>query len=252
MYDNCAIYLKTVQTSAMKNFFESLKEVLNDINLIFDQNGLKIVGQNNSHIVKVFTRLHAENFNEYYCDSFHKLGIHIPHFFKLIKEFSSNDTMILYVLKEDLTYLHFEYVNEMHKSVSKIKYRLLDIHDEEPELEDMEFENEISIGSSYFQNLCNCMEIIGEHLEIIYYKNQLTFSCCGDFAQKDITIQINDSETNSIYRQRFILKYLKSFTKATNLSNKLVLRIANDMPMLLEYKVADLGTLKFIISPLIE
>ena len=37
------VYFKTVQSSAIRTLIEALKEVLNDVNITFHENGIKIM-----------------------------------------------------------------------------------------------------------------------------------------------------------------------------------------------------------------
>ena len=47
------LYIKTVQSQSIKILVESLKEVLTDINLYFDGNGLKIMTMDNARVALV-------------------------------------------------------------------------------------------------------------------------------------------------------------------------------------------------------
>ena len=47
----------------------------------------------------------------------------------------------------------------------------------------------------------------------------------------------------------FSLKYLSDFAKATPLSNSVVLSMSNDSPLLVEYKVGDIGYVRYYLAP---
>lgn len=51
-------------------------------------------------------------------------------------------------------------------------------------------------------------------------------------------------------KQNYALKYLISFTKASPLSDSVKLFISSDMPLVVQYDIADGGTLSFSLSPL--
>ena len=62
------ILLKTVQTSSIKNLFESLKEILTDINIEFTESGLKIISMDSTtQTILVHLKLQSPNFEYYYC-----------------------------------------------------------------------------------------------------------------------------------------------------------------------------------------
>ena len=64
--ENYLLYIKTVQSQSIKILVESLKEVLTDINLYFDSNGLKIMTMDNARVALVYVRLIKDNFEEYH------------------------------------------------------------------------------------------------------------------------------------------------------------------------------------------
>lgn len=50
----------------------------------------------------------------------------------------------------------------------------------------------------------------------------------------------------------FALRYLNFFTKATPLSPTVTLSMSADVPLVVEYKIADMGHLKYYLAPKIE
>ena len=47
----------------------------------------------------------------------------------------------------------------------------------------------------------------------------------------------------------FSLKYLNNFTKATPLSKAVTLSLSTDVPVLVEYKVGDIGHIRYYLAP---
>jgi len=52
--------------------------------------------------------------------------------------------------------------------------------------------------------------------------------------------------------QTFSLRYLNNFTKATGLSDKVTLRMGPEVPLEVEYKIADFGSLRYYLAPKID
>jgi proliferating cell nuclear antigen len=50
----------------------------------------------------------------------------------------------------------------------------------------------------------------------------------------------------------FALRYLNSFTKATPLSSTVTLSMSKELPVAVEYKIADMGHIRFYLAPKIE
>merc|ERR1712129_398822 len=69
----------------------------------------------------------------------------------------------------------------------------------------------------------------------------------GDDEDNGVRIELEESVT-----QTFSLRYLNNFTKATGLSKEVVLRMGADVPLEVEYKIADFGTLRYYLAPKID
>jgi len=67
----------------------------------------------------------------------------------------------------------------------------------------------------------------------------------------DNAVKIN--LTDSV-QQTFSLRYLNNFTKATGLSDKVILRMGTDVPLEVEYKIGDenFGNLRYYLAPKID
>ena len=76
---NHIVDIKTVQSSAFRVLIEALKEILQDVNIIFDDTGFKIVAMDVSHTVLVHLKLESKNFEHYFCGKKCILGINMKH-----------------------------------------------------------------------------------------------------------------------------------------------------------------------------
>jgi len=69
----------------------------------------------------------------------------------------------------------------------------------------------------------------------------------ADGDDNGVRIQLEESVT-----QTFSLRYLNNFTKATGLSKEVVLRMGADVPLEVEYKIGDFGSLRYYLAPKID
>jgi len=69
----------------------------------------------------------------------------------------------------------------------------------------------------------------------------------GDGEDNGVRIQLEES-----VQQTFSLRYLNNFTKATGLSKEVVLRMGADVPLEVEYRIADFGSLRYYLAPKID
>lgn len=242
------MYLKTVQAIAFKSLLEVLKEIINDVNVYFDSSGMKIVAFDVARVTLVYVKLDAENFEEYSCPNDVVLGINVSNTFKLLKSISNNDILSITNTDESLV---VTISNESKKSTSKFNIRLLDLNEdllEIPEGVDSS-KHETVIPSIDFQKIVRDMSNIGSELLIKRFDNFVVFSCEGDFADKQTTIEQTEKVNNEI-SGNFSLKYLSMFTKATILCPLVqIIQESDESPIVFKYTIANLGELRFYLAP---
>jgi proliferating cell nuclear antigen len=92
-------------------------------------------------------------------------------------------------------------------------------------------------------------------------KEGVKFSAQGDIGHGSILLkpgqgsidEEEDQETvielNQACSLTFSLKYLQNFTKATPLAKSVTLCVSTEVPMLVEYKVGDIGHIRYYLAP---
>ena len=94
---NYEFVVSTVQSSAFRTMIEALKDILNDVNIIFDSNGMKILAMDSTHVALVHMKLHANKFERFYCPKQKVCGVSVMRLFKLLKTMTPNDTLTFYI-----------------------------------------------------------------------------------------------------------------------------------------------------------
>lgn len=91
--------------------------------------------------------------------------------------------------------------------------------------------------------------------EIDEYLNCSSFALrtCGyllicDLQPEEATV----IEMNEPVSLTFALRYMNSFTKATPLSNTVTISLSSELPVVIEYNIAEMGYIRFYLAPKIE
>ena len=248
------LYIKTVQSQSIKILVESLKEVLTDINLYFDSNGLKIMTMDNARVALVYVRLIKDNFEEYYCNSKNMCGINMIYFFKILKTVSNNDVLTLFIRKNSMNELGIRIENKEKNTVTESYLKMLDISEEKLEIPDIQYDSVISMPSVDLQKYCRDLSVISNQVVISSTESKFILESNGDFASQKIIIGeaqngLIFSKKNQNVSEKFDLKYLNSFTKSTNLCSTVEIFLKKEYPLVIEYNVANLGKLQFCLAP---
>jgi proliferating cell nuclear antigen len=238
--------LVTIQASAFKSTFEVLKDILNDVNIYFKPDGMYVVTLDTARTSLVDMFLSADNFEEYHCDQDEIIaGINISNTFKLLKTITNNDVLKIEINSKE--YMNIEITSESKKSSSTFQLKLLDINESRIEVPEVEMSTITTLPSADFQRLCRDMSNIGTDIEIKRSGKQINFSCQGDFANQDTSIEC--TEESQTITGLYSLKYLNIFTKATSMCASVqIIQETGNRFLILKYNVANLGELRFYLA----
>lgn len=250
--------MMTIHSDMIRILFETLKEILQDVNIICDEYGMRITALESTKVAFVNLELYADEIRKdeghYRCDNKVIMGINLPYIYKLIKMVSKDDIISFYKF-ENVDKLYIKIENRQKKRANTLEYKLYDLEEQEITLpDDMYHPAKVTLISQDFSKDIKDMSQIGDKIKIQTIKNKLLYTCIGDWAD----INIVNGETNymkfleqsdEIIQGTYSLKFLQLFTKATNLCIKSKLCMGNRVPLMIEYPVPNLGLLTFLLSP---
>jgi proliferating cell nuclear antigen len=240
----------SIQASAFKAVFEVLKDILNDVNVYFTAEGLRIITLDTARSALVDMFLSAENFEEYLCPDSITAGINISNTFKLLKTITNNDVITMSI--ENKEYVDIAIQNESKKSVTKFQLKLLDINEDQIELPDIEMAVTTTMQSADFQRICRDMNNIATDVSMTRKGSVFTIQCAGDFANQETSIECSESVDKTLSGM-YSLKYLNIFTKATGMCSTVqIMQEHENRFLVLKYNVANLGELKFYLATKID
>lgn len=245
---------KTVQSHSLKTLFEVLKDILTDVNIIFDENGVKIMAMDGNHIALIHLKLEADKFESFYCKQKTMIGVSMISFYKLMKTISNSDIVSMSMDEDNTDILNIHIENPDKNTKTNFNLKLLDLNEEELDIPDVEIDCIITMGSNEFQKLCRDMTHLKDTVCISSQNNQISFSCEGDFANWETIIgETNhgltfNKESDECISGEYSLKYINLFTKSTNLCSTIELYLKKDYPLIMKYNVGNLGEIRFCLA----
>lgn len=242
------MYLKTVQAMGIKSMFEVLQAILNDVNVIFTPQGVKVVALDTAKISLVSVFLDANNFEEYTFDREVIAGLNMSNVYKLLKTITVNDILKISLTNTD--YMEFEIQNSVKKSKSMFQLKLLDIDEDIIEIPNIDMNIITTLQSIDFQRLCRDMSNISKEVTIKRQDRMMTISCSGDFANQSTEIECSDETADDrCCAGTYSLRYINLFTKATSMcSNIQIIQERNELPIVFKYNIANLGDMQFFLA----
>ena len=256
--------IKTVQIAPFRTLMTALKDILLETNISFQPDGIRIINMDKSHTILAHLYLAAANFESYECKKEKIIiGVNMFHLFKLINSIDNDDTLTIYIENGDyfdgvVSHLALKFENGDIKQCKTQKLKLIEPEPDELEYPDVKFSSIINLPSSDFQKIIRDLSCISDKLEIKSVGNELIFKCQGQFASAEIHRAESDGSMGFILKQdaskviqgEFSLKNLGYFIKCTNLCSQIEVYLENDLPLVVKYDVASLGSVRLCLAPL--
>jgi len=221
-------------------------------------NGISLQGVDPSFVALIQLTLKAEGFEQFRVDHTTNLGINLEHFIKILKCAGNNDSLTLKSIDNDdkLTLL-FE--SEDQDRISQFDLKLMEIDADTFSIPPTSYNCIVKMPSAEFQRICRELTAIGENVEVSVSKEGVKFAVVGSHGSGSITckhstsadddgkqVQIKVDEKMS---QKFTLRYLNHFAKASCISDSVTLMLNDEVPLVVEYKIGDLGHLRYFLAP---
>lgn len=260
--------IQTVQIAPFRTLMTALKDILLETNITFTNEGIKIINMDKSHTILAHLMLNSQNFEKYEC-KLDKIiiGVNMFHLFKLINTIDNDDTLTIYIEKDDyadgiVQYLGLRFDNGDIKQQKIQKLRLIEPENEELAVPDVKFSSVLNLPAVDFQKIIRDLSCISDKIEIKSIATnsgaELIFKCGGGFAHAEIRRAESDGSMEFIKKQdnskiiqgEFSLKNLSYFIKCTNLCSQIEIYLENDLPLVVKYNVASLGEIKLCLAPL--
>ena len=262
--DANVLTIKTVQIAPFRTLMTALKDILLETNISFQPDGIRIINMDKSHTILVHLYLAASNFEFYECKKDKIIiGVNMFHLFKLINSIDNDDTLTIYIENTDyydgiVSHLALKFENGDIKQCKTQKLKLIEPEQDELEVPDVKFASIINLPSQDFQKIIRDLSCISDKVEIKSVSNELIFKCQGQFASAEIRRAESDGymefivkqDSSKIIQGEFSLKNLGYFIKCTNLCSQIEIYLENDLPLIVKYDVASLGSIRLCSVPL--
>jgi len=252
---------RLVQGDLLKKVLESLKDLLNEATWDCADTGIQLQAMDNSHVSLVSVNLRADGFDKFRCDRQLSMGMNLTSMSKILKCAANNDIITIKAQDQaDTVTFVFEAPNQ--EKVSDYEMKLMNLDQEHLGIPETDYACVIKLPSSEFQRIIKDLSQFGESVTIACTKEGVKFSSQGDIGVGNIklaqTANVDkEEEAVTIEMQEpvtlnFACRYLNMFTKASCLSPQVTLSMSPEVPLNVEYKIGDIGHIRYYLAPKIE
>ncbi len=251
--------IKTAQVQSIKVLVETLHKLVTDTTFEVDETGVKNTDTNVSQTVLIHVKLDAGKFEHFVCKKPTVLGVNMTVLHRIMKTVHNSCTLCLFMEEEDPNHLGIRVDNVEKETTSAFRVNLLDLDNRMPPVNPIAFNSTIVIPSADFQKHIRDMAVVSDFVEIRSVGTELALMAKGDDYSMETTMRnivTHDADDQSgrrdgacgeITQGEFHISYLVQFTHCTSISPMVEILMRNDYPILLQYSVASLGTIKLAL-----
>ena len=127
-FESYSVYIVTIQSIIIKFLTEAIKDILPDTNIEVSKEGVRILSMDPTHTTLVHMNLGCANFEKFHVTHNQIIGVNMINLFKLIKTITNNDTLALFVHKNDMNHLGVKIENSSRKASTTFKLNLMDLN----------------------------------------------------------------------------------------------------------------------------
>jgi len=248
------------QAGLLKKVLDAIKDLVTEANFDCSSSGISVQAMDSSHVSLVSLLLRADGFDFYRCDKMRSLGINLSSMSKVLK-CASNEDRVTLKAEEDGNSVTFMFETPQQDKISEFELTVIDIDAEQLGIPDTEYKAVVHMPAQEFQRICRDLTILGETVVVSVTKEGIKFSVSGSLGSGNITCrptgQVDSNQATTIELQEpvqltFALRYLNFFTKATTLADSVTLSMSKDVPLVVEYRIEDLGYIRYFLAPKVE
>ena len=213
-----------------------------------------------SHVALVSLNLSMEGFEHYRADTSMVLGVNVALLAKVMKLADPTDSITLSA-EDNPSHLKLCFENTKTERTTEFTMNLISLDVEHLAIPETEYSSVVSINSGEFTKICKELYSLNETLTIATNTDFVQFSVESEAGSGSIRIGSNDSmsrdeqttvEVTDAVQQQFAIRYLNMFNKAAPLSTHTRLCLHQEQPLVVEYKIEQLGVLKYYLAPKIN
>lgn len=248
--------LNTLEADVFKILSEALKELLDDINIEFDDSGMRIMFLDPFSIILVYVKLNSNNFSHFYCKNKMVVGVNVETLSLIMSTITKDNTLSMYINDHDRDKLGIVITDSKRTVRYHSLMPLMDLDTNKVKMPESEFEVSFNMPSDLFKKICTDINKFAKVIEIKSMGNQLIFTGISDTLEKSITVgesegnlEMDDKSNKKIIQGYYKLDKLCLFTKCSNLSDTVKIFLRSDYPIVIQYDVGGLGEIRLMLVP---
>jgi proliferating cell nuclear antigen len=241
-------------TKTWKQIIDSLATLLTEAHFRVSESGISLRQLDSSKAAMVDLALPSDIFQEYTCKGEHDICLGIDELTKISKRMAG-DEHLEFNLDEAENRFEIKMVGQADRV---FKLQLLKPPEDQTKKPGIEFEAKAEMLADTFKQAIKDIAVVSSHVKISAESDKLTFTGEGDTGEANVFLTTKGDapalfqlEVSGKSVAMYALNYLSEISKAIA-SDSLMLQFTSNKPLLLEYSIAEAGSISFVLAPRVE
>ncbi len=241
-------------TKTWKQIIDSLATLLTEAHFRVSESGISLRQLDSSKAAMVDLALPSDIFQEYTCKGEHDICLGIDELTKISKRMAG-DEHLEFNLDEAENRFEIKMVGQADRV---FKLQLLRPPEDQTKKPGIEFEAKAEMLADTFKQAIKDIAVVSSHVKISAESDKLTFTGEGDTGEANVFLTTKGDapalfqlEVSGKSVAMYALNYLSEISKAIA-SDSLMLQFTSNKPLLLEYSIAEAGSISFVLAPRVE
>jgi proliferating cell nuclear antigen len=236
--------LKLDNPKLLVDVISLISELVTEVRIKVTLEGLSIVAIDPANVALVSFKLPAQSFSQLEAKD-ETIGINLDSLKSVLRRASTGSNLIM---RTDENSLVVDIEDKIRRTFT---IALIDIEKEEKAVPILEFTNKVEMVTSDFADVVEDCAVVADSCSFIIQQGKFLIEARGlnstksEFSTDEAKIEGSDGKS------RYSLEYLMKFIKAGKISDKVLIRFANDYPLRLDFKNMNIE-LSFILAPRVE
>ncbi len=236
--------VKLQNPGLLSRVIEIISELVMEVRVKVNDSGLSITAMDPANVSLVKFVLPKSAFSAFETGE-EVLGINLDNLKRILKRSGPSSSLILE--KKD-NVLNIQIQDRIKRNFN---LSLIEIESEEKEMPDLEFSSVIELNSMDFVDSIEDCVVVSDACSFIVKDGKFIIEAKGlnsamsEFSGDEAKINAENCKS------RYSLEYLQKFVKASKLSDRTLLKFANDHPLRIDIK-SNLMELSFLLAPRVE
>ncbi|MFW9832469.1 MAG: proliferating cell nuclear antigen (pcna) [Candidatus Thorarchaeota archaeon] len=241
-------------TKTWKQIIDALATLLTEAHFRVSDSGISLRQLDSSKAAMVDLILPSGIFQEYSCKGEHDICLGIDELVKVSKRMTGDDHLEFNL---DTDEKRFE-IRMIGQANRVFKLQLLTPPDEQTKKPGIQFDVKAELMADTFKQAIKDIGVVSSHVKISAEPEELTFTGEGDTGEANVLLTTK-GDAPALFQLKvsgksmamYALNYLTEIAKAIA-SDSLMLQFTSNKPMMLEFPIAEAGSISFVLAPRVE